>query len=135
MHKTLQTWVDELSEEIVLDHSTAVGKQGIANMVTIGVGGESLKSWGKESVKEFILACRDLMNHKSNGQSMLFYCWYDEQAGQIRFSAIASEHNNPPFQCELQYVELDVLVDNIFKHTSGLDAEGGSLYLWTSTIS
>ena len=132
MHKTLQTWVDELSEEIVLDHSTDVGKQGIANMVTIGVGNESLKSWGKKSVKEFILACRDLIHNKSPGQSMLFYCWYDEQAGQIRFSAIDSEHKNPPFQCDLEYVELDVLVDNIYKQNSGLDAEGGRLYLWVS---
>ncbi len=134
MHNVLQTWLDELSEEVVIDHATDVGIQGLANMVTIGVGDSSLKNWGKESLKAFILGCRDLYHEKAEEQPMLFYSWYDEQAGQLRFSSIASAHKSPPFECELEYVELDCLVDHIFKDNSGLLTKDAKLYVWTSLL-
>ena len=134
MHETLQQWLDELSEEVEIDHSPAIGDQAIANMVTIGLSDSSLKDWGKDSLREFILGCRDLYKNKSEGQALLFYSWYDEQAGQLRFSAISSENKTPPFQCDLKFVELDIIVENIFAHSGGLLTEDEKLYIWMSKL-
>ncbi len=134
MHNTLQTWLDELTEEVEINFSTDVGEQAIANMITFGLSEANLESWGKESVRDFITGCHDLHQIKCAGHTMLFYCWYDEQAGQIRCSAISAIHKTPPFACELQLVDLDVLVNKIFEGSSGLDAEGGKLFIWVSTL-
>ncbi len=134
MHQTVQTWLDELTGEIEINYSTSVSEQSIANMITFGICDTTLKSWRKESVKDFITGCRDLHQKKCAGHPMLFYCWYDEQAGQFRCSAISSIHKTPPFACELQHVDLDVLVNKMFEDNSGLDVEGGKLFIWVSTL-
>lgn len=134
MHQTLQTWLDELTEEVELNYSASISKQSIANMITFGVSNANLKSWGKESVRDFMTGCRDLHQKKCAGHPMLFYCWYDEQAGQFRCSAISAIYKTPPFACELQYVDLDILVNKIFDRNSGLDPTGGKLFIWVSTL-
>lgn len=134
MHKDLKLWLDELSDEIIVDHSPSAGDQAIANMVTIGLSDKSLKDWGKEAFRDFILGCRDLYENKRAGRAMLFYSWYDEQAGQLRFSSISSAHKSPPFQCDLEYVELDFLIEKIYVNHSGLSPDGGRLYLWSSKL-
>jgi hypothetical protein len=134
LNKTLKLWLDELSEEIIVDHSPSIGDQAIANMVTIGLSDENLKDWGKESFREFILGCRHLYEIKRADRSMLFYSWYDEQAGQLRFSSISSEHKKPPFQCNIKYVELDFLIEKIYAKNSGLLTEDKKLYLWLSKL-
>ncbi|CAH1385460.1 hypothetical protein [Candidatus Nitrotoga sp. M5] len=134
MDKTLKLWLDELSEEIIVDHSPSIGEQASANMVTFSITEDNLKEWGRESIRDFILASRDLYESNSAGRSMLFYCWYDEQAGQLRFSSISSEHKMPPFQCDITYVELDFLIEKIFASNSGLFTEDKKLYLWSSNL-
>lgn len=134
MNKTLKLWLDELSEEIIVDHSPSIGDQAIANMVTIGLSDNKFKDWGKESFRGFILGCRDLYENKRACRAMLFYSWYDEQAGQLRFSSISSEHQNPPFQCNIKYVELVFLIEKIYAKNSGLLTEDKKLYLWLSKL-
>jgi len=36
---------------------------------------------------------------------MRYYSWFDEQAGQLRFNFINSNHKNLPFKSEVQLVE------------------------------
>ncbi len=47
MHEVLPPWLEELSEEMVIDQGTSVGEQGRANIITIGVRDDSLISWDR----------------------------------------------------------------------------------------
>lgn len=134
MHHTLQTWLDELSEEFEINFSASVEEQANVNMLTFGMSETNLQGWGKESLRDFVLGCRDLFQKKCCGQPMLLYSWYDEQAGQLRLSAISPAHKNPPFECPIECVEMGFFVENIFTDTSGLNTENARLFVWTSTI-
>ena len=36
---------------------------------------------------------------------LIFYLWFDEMAGQLRFNFINSNHNKLPFECKLKYTD------------------------------
>jgi len=58
---------------------------------------------------EFIQKVKD--NYKSQLDEspldidLIFYLWFDEMAGQLRFNFINSNHNKLPFKCNLRYTD------------------------------
>ena len=124
MHSTLNTWLEELEQETVIVTSDEINEEAKENMVTFGFNPDLLKEWEKGSVIKFLTGCANLYSKKSNNHSMVFYSWFDEQAGQIRISAVSQKHGKLPFECKLNHVSLDEVVQGIYTEDSGLFTKG-----------
>ena len=133
MHSTLNKWLAELEEETVIVTSKDINEEAHGNMVTFGFNQNLLQEWGKESVSNFIKGCADLYSKKSNGLAMVFYSWFDEQASQIRISAVSQSHSKLPFKCKFNYAKLSELVNGIYDEDSGLFTKG-ELDVWQKSI-
>ncbi|TQV65575.1 hypothetical protein FKG94_28535 [Exilibacterium tricleocarpae] len=133
MHTTLNKWLEELEEETEMTVSEDINEEARSNMVSFGFNEGLLKEWGKESVQEFLIGCADLYQRKSRDLKMVFYSWFDEQAGQIRISAISQAHNKLPFACELNLTNLSQVVNGIYSEGSGLYTKG-ALDVWCKNI-
>jgi len=134
LHCTLKTWLNELNEEVSLINSSDLDDEANNHLVTFGASESDLTEWGKESVSNFILGCRDLYATKTNSLPMQFYCWFDEQASQLRISAVSSEHNKLPFRCQLNVCDLSEMVQGLFNNDSGLYSKRAKLNIWCSGI-
>jgi hypothetical protein len=133
MHPTLNNWLKELEGEIKIVNSNEANEEAQANMFTFGFNSELLNEWGVDSVRGFLTACSALYSTKSSVVPMWFYSWFDEQASQIRISAISERHGQLPFRSEVNLCNMDSLVDGFFKGDSGLFING-SLNVWRSSI-
>ena len=132
MHPTLSKWLEEL-EETKISTSEQINEEARANMVSFGFNASLLQEWGKESLTKFLLGCANLYQRKSNNLKMVFYSWFDEQAGQIRMSAVSQVHSKLPFFCKLNSVNLSQMVNSIFSNDSGLFTKG-VLDVWCQNI-
>ena len=45
------------------------------------------------------------LNKSSCGSQMIFYCWFDPQAIQLRFSLASSSHGSLPFGCSVKALD------------------------------
>lgn len=133
MHNTLKKWLAELEEETVIVCAEEVNQEARQNMVSFGFNHDSLEEWGKDSVIAFITECASLYHRKGSVSEMLFYSWFDEQAGQIRISAVDKRYGILPFGCQLNKVNLNELVDGIYADDSGLFTNG-KLDIWQKTL-
>ena len=133
MHKTLKNWLEELEEETAIVSSADINEEANGNMVTFGFNQNMLSEWKKDSVIEFLTNCYNLYSSKSNDLKMVFYSWFDEQAGQIRISAVNQKHGKLPFGCELNKVELEELVNGFYSNDSGLHSNH-KLNIWQQSI-
>lgn len=52
---------------------------------------------------------------------LIYYSWFDEQAGQFRFNLINAKHEKLPFGCELVFVESETEIVNQFLSSAYLD--------------
>ncbi|GGZ11338.1 hypothetical protein [Shewanella fodinae] len=133
MHATLEKWLEELEEETVILASDEINEEARCNMVSFGFNDELLQEWGKDSVNEFLRGCAALYQRKNGGLNMVFYSWFDEQAGQIRISAVSQAHGKLPFACKLKLSELTQVVEGIFSNNSGVYTKG-ALDVWCQNI-
>ena len=133
MHKTLKNWLEELAEETIIVSSEDINEEANGNMVTFGINQNLLSEWEKGSVTEFLTSCSNLYSNKSNDQRMVFYSWFDEQAGQIRISAVNQKHGKLPFGCKLNKVDLEELVNGFYSNDSGLYSNH-KLNIWQQSI-
>jgi hypothetical protein len=134
LHRTLKTWLHELNDEVSFINSSDLNTDANNHLVTFGVSESDLTEWGKESVSNFILGCRDLYSTKTNSIPMRFYCWFDELSSQLRISAISNQHNKLPFGCELNVCDLSEMVQGLFNNDGGLYSKNAKLNLWCSGI-
>lgn len=132
MHNTLRRWLTEL-EDMVVTCAEDIHQEADQNMVSFSFDQNLLVEWSEDSVREFIGECANLYHRKSGVSEMLFYAWFDEQAGQIRISAVSQSHKKLPFRCELNQVTLNELVNGIYADDSGLYAKG-KLDVWQQNI-
>lgn len=133
MHGTLKKWLEELEDETEIISSSEINEEAHCNMVAFGVNQGLLQEWGKDSVSEFLNECANLYKRKSNGLGMVFYSWFDEQAGQIRISAVSQTHGKLPFGCKLNQTSLSHLVDGFYADDSGLFT-AKALNVWQQSI-
>jgi len=134
LHSSLQVWLDELIEEVSLINSPDLNYEANEHLITFDVSESELAAWGKESVNNFILGCRDVYASKTNAVPMQFYCWFDELASQLRISAVSSRHNKLPFRCKLNLCELPEMVQGLFNNDCGLYNTNTKLNVWCSGI-
>lgn len=133
MHRTLSNWIKELEEETEITTSNVVNDEARLNMVSFGITENQLNEWGRESVNEFLKNCSNIYRQKSKEKKLIFYAWLDEQASQIRISAVSEIHNKPPFGCPLNAISLDQFIKNLFENKSGLYTKG-VLDVWCKNI-
>ena len=53
--------------------------------------------------------------------NLLYYLWFDEQAGQLRFNFINSNHDKLPFRCKLVFVDSEKEIIDDFLNSNYLD--------------
>lgn len=88
-----------------------------------GIRAEALAAF----VQQIVAARRQQLH---GGPAMLFYCWHDAQARQLRFSLVSACHGRLPFRCAVHpRASLDALarqiVDGDWNHPHW-GAEGGA---------
>ena len=133
MHTTLSKWLEELEEETKIFVSDEINEEAQSNMVSFDFSEDLLNEWGKESVTEFLYACANLYGRRSGEKKIVFYSWFDEQAGQIRISAVSQTHDKLPFSCKLNSVSLSQVVNGFYSGDSGLFTNG-ALDVWCQNI-
>ena len=53
--------------------------------------------------------------------NLIYYLWFDEQAGQLRFNFINSNHDKLPFGCKLVFVDSEKEIIDDFLNSNYLD--------------
>ena len=134
MHDTLKKWLEEMDTEISIVQSEDIITEAQGNQLSFGVSEDVLNEWGQQSVLEFITGCKDLYRSKKQGRPMQFYVWFDEQAGQLRVSAVSSRHQRLPFDCAVYQCSITELVEGLFSGFSGLYSDNPRLNLWVDSI-
>jgi hypothetical protein len=95
--------LDELNKEIENNHWS------------IGIEAETSREIDSADLKEFlkkvIFNRIDQLEKSNKNLDLLFYLWFDEQAGNLNFSLINSNHNKVPFSATIEYVtEIDLIL-------------------------
>jgi hypothetical protein len=133
MHSTLNKWLEELYLETSIVVSSEINEEADGNLVTFGFNQDLLESWGNDTLVDFIATCSEVYRTKSNGTAMVFYAWFDEQAGQIRISSVSQLHKKLPFRCKLNHTDLSQVVNGIYAEDSGIYTKG-ALDVWCQNI-
>lgn len=103
-------WLEDVaSDEVVIDPED-IREECLTNLWAFSLSREQAGGVTVQGVKDFILevvrarSARMADLHRPPG-SMVFYCWHDFQAGQLRFSMVSASHGFLPFGNPLQKVE------------------------------
>ncbi|WP_444941527.1 hypothetical protein ACJJI3_03590 [Microbulbifer sp. ZKSA004] len=133
MYSTLKRWIEELETDVEIVSSHEINEEAGSNLFSFGFNQYLLSEWGRDSVQDFLASCADIYKRKCSGSAMVFYSWLDNQAGQIRISAVSESHNKLPFGCKINMTSLEQVVDDIFSNDSGLYTKG-ALDVWCKNI-
>jgi len=100
------TWLPEVIADEVTICADAINHEALQNMWTFTLTREQATRITPTDVEDFlravIISRRNWLRgrHVLPGQ-MRFYCWFDEQAGQLRFSMVSACHRRLPFACQV----------------------------------
>jgi len=133
LHFVITHWLLELESELNLIKSSDINEEANANLFTFAMSALTSVPPSTEQIEDFISKCFQIYRAKNNGLAMVFYCWLDEQAGQIRTSAISASHNKLPFRCNLKSCSSSELAFSIKVNESGLFS-CGQLNIWQHVI-
>ncbi len=134
MNAVLNQWIEEMREEHQITQSLEINEEAINNMVVYRMPHEDVNTYSKGELCEFLSAHLQFYRSKTSGIPMYYYAWFDEQAGQLRISAVSQKHNQLPFGCELQECELETLVKSVISRSSGLFTKEQRLKVWKECI-
>ncbi len=88
---------DEINEEIYHNHSSLSAPTDIISQMTTS------------DFLDFIQKVKDNYKNQLNKSQLnidlIFYMWFDELAGQIRFNCINSNHVKLPSNCKLKHID------------------------------
>lgn len=103
--------LDEVVEDrlYVSNAPADIGRECRANLWCISIGGSLADQLTVDELADFLQTVKNnrreqLLAHP-NQRPMLFYVWYDGQAGQLRFSLVSETDIGLPFGCKLQPVD------------------------------
>lgn len=108
--------IDEIiSDKIYLtENLNELNKEIEINHWSIGIDYETAKNINNDDLEDFfrkVVKNRISQLDKSDKNiDLIFYSWFDEQAGNLNFNFINSGHENLPFSTELEFVDS---LDNI----------------------
>lgn len=99
-----------IQDELIINKDDLSGmEEAQDNLWYIHLGSEQLKNLSVEVLCGFLLEVLDQRETQLRMQCglsypMLFYCWVDELAGQLRFSIVRDSPAGLPFKCSLRRV-------------------------------
>jgi hypothetical protein len=105
----ITTSTDELREEL---DSNCWWINGSAEQIR----SLSLQEW-TDYIWRLIGERRDQLVKSGVAIDLVFYCWHDEQAGQLRFNLINSNHHKLPFGAKYEFVELVAVLEPFVNDT------------------
>lgn len=105
--------IDELSKEIENNHWSIGIDSGTAKLIDIN----DLRLFLREVVSNRI----EQLEISNKNIDLLFYLWFDEQAGNLNFNFINSKHSRLPFGANLEFVDSIDLILKDFLDSDYLD--------------
>lgn len=103
---------------LIVDNTENLSAEMEQNMWFIGGSFEEIFSLSDEEWKSFfgelISDRKKQLDLSSIETDLIFYAWYDNLAGQIRFNLISAKHPKLSFSCEYDECSLDELIQ-LFK--------------------
>lgn len=109
-------WLHEVASDAIVINPTDINNECHSNMWSFSLSPEQLATVTHEDIATFIRAVasarsRQLRNYQPG--SMLFYCWHDDMAGQLRFSLVSGSHGFLPFGCTVEVIhDLRRIIDS-----------------------
>lgn len=105
--------IDELNKEIENNHWSI----GIDSDTVKNVKNEDLKVFLSKVIKNRIVQ----LDNSDKSMDLIFYSWFDEQAGNLNLNFINAVHENLPFKAELEFVDSIDAIINDFLDSGYLD--------------
>lgn len=109
MPNSFSEWLPEVAADPVLLSPGDLNSEAQANLWTFALTPEEAAVIPQSEVEKFLLEIinsrgKHLLNRKVQPKSVVFYCWHDEQASQLRFSLVSKSHGRLPFGCRVKEV-------------------------------
>jgi hypothetical protein len=102
-----------------------INHEAISNMYYFSPREEENAEINRNALQHFLRAVienRKNLLQKIKDPQMLFYCWHDAQARQLRFSMVSASHGRLPFGCQLRRTDnLQEIVDETINDWLNLD--------------
>lgn len=119
---------DIVSDKIYLTESLdELDKEIQANHWSIGIDSETIQLINKHDLKDFLQKVIQnrvkQLEESDKKMGLLFYSWFDEQAGNLNFNFINSEHGRLPFGAKLEFVDsIEQVINDCLKskHLDGI---------------
>jgi hypothetical protein len=96
-----------LKQVIALDLEYGINHQAVANMAMIPMYAPYLIQGGADSIGMLLMYASEhyaaIQGFEASSAGILFYSWYDAQAGRLRMSAISRAFASPPFRCDCDF--------------------------------
>lgn len=94
------------------DDTDKLSREIAENCFPLPISGENIKEINIADVLTFLAQIKNnrRIQLKNSGLpvTLIYYLWFDEQAGQLRFNFINSNHKKLPFNCPLRKVESEL---------------------------
>ena len=124
MNTIFDKWLLELEKELEIVSLDDIKEEARTNMFAFGVSEALLKDSSEQAMIDFLSSCADIYKQKSINLKMVFYSWFDEQAGQVRMSAVSRVFGKLPFGCKLNVSDLNKVANGIYTGDSSLYTKG-----------
>jgi|SRR6185436_4009318 len=125
-----EKYFDSLREfettELFLTNTTDLVNDEIENnCVLISISAELAKQTSSTDFITFLNRVktnrRQQLQESSLDVNLIYYLWFDEQAGHLRFNFINSNHDKLPFGCELVFVNNEKEILDSFLNSNYLE--------------
>ena len=111
--KTLKEYLDE--PLFITEKNTELKKEMDRNYWWINGSMEQITSLNFQEWQQYLSTIisnrQEQLDNSSVDTDLLFYCYHDHQAGQLRFNVISASHTELPFGCKYK----EDTLDNILK--------------------
>lgn len=106
----------EVSADEVIAAPDDIWSEARGNLWSFSITAQQAATLGIEEVTSFVHAVAAARGRRLSARGsapMLFYCWHDEQAVQLRFSLVSASHDRLPFGCAVAKTDgLDSIVSS-----------------------
>jgi hypothetical protein len=93
-------WFSEVAGDEVVSEPFNIFAEAHGNLWSFSVTSAQAAALRPAHVASFIRSVAEARSRQLSARgpkAMLFYCWHDEQAAQLRFSLVSAEHGRLPF--------------------------------------
>ncbi len=101
---TFSDWLTEVAADQVVIAPSDLGAEARGNQWSFALTSRQAAVLSPAHVASFVravAAARGRLLSERGAAPMLFSCWHDDQASQLRFSLVSASHDRLPFHCEV----------------------------------